>query len=63
MSNLKRLEMKKMVKIFAVMRVSGSKMVEVYRSESKKDCLNFKKENRRLGKLGIMYIDNKLVSL
>lgn len=49
---------KKLIKVYAVMLVSGETMKEIFRSTDKQLCKEFKKENNGKDKLGIMYIDN-----
>jgi hypothetical protein len=51
--------MKKLVKVYAVMQVLESKMIEVFRSTSKDECKKFKQKNKSLKKLAIMYIANQ----
>ena len=48
----------KLVKVYAVMLVTGENMKEVFRSTDKNLCKEYKKENAKKGKLGIMYVDN-----
>jgi len=48
----------KLVKVYAVMLVSGETMKELFRSTDKELCKEFKKQNSKKGKLGIMYVDN-----
>ena len=48
----------KLVKVYAVMLVSGETMKELFRSTDKELCKEFKKANSKKGKLGIMYVDN-----
>ena len=48
----------KLVKVYAVMLVTGDNMKELFRSTSKDLCKEYKKENSKKGKIGIMYVDN-----
>lgn len=47
-----------LIKVFAVMVVNGDSMTEVFRSTDKNACKEFKRQNKELGKLGIMWVEN-----
>jgi hypothetical protein len=48
----------KLVKVYAVMQVTGDSMKELFKSADKELCKTFKKENAKKGKLAIMWVDN-----
>lgn len=48
----------KLVKVYAVMLVTGESMKELFRSTDKELCKQYKKENKSKGKLGIMWVDS-----
>jgi len=53
----------KLVKIYAVVLIGENSLKELFKSSDKDLCKVFKKENRNLGKLGIMYIDNQKINI
>lgn len=63
MKNGTAIRIQEIVKVYAVMHIKSTTMEEMFRSTEKDACKEFKKQNKSVGKLAVIWVDNMCVSI